>query len=89
MWGVRGEDVVLHTTLNWIAYYDNVDFALDSKKVVDQFKSNIEDNNVFGCIIYVCKNLFHNMFAPWLAQVAPGHASSHIYTMYRHVFGIL
>jgi len=92
-----GGVVRLHTTLNWIAnlQYDNVDFALDSKKVADQFRSGIEDNSEFRCIITACKNLFHNRYqnshvefnrrqvngvAHELAKVTPGHAISHIYS---------
>jgi len=48
-----GEDVGLHTTLDWIVdlWFDNVDFALD-----------IKDNSEFGCIISACKQLFHINF---------------------------
>jgi len=43
--------------MEWIAdlRFDNVDFALDSKRVVDQFRSDIDNNNEFGCIISACR----------------------------------
>ncbi|KEH28618.1 hypothetical protein MTR_4g008270 [Medicago truncatula] len=47
------ETVGLHTTLQWISdlQFDNVDFALDSKRVVDHVNSYEDDNSDFGCII--------------------------------------
>jgi UDP-N-acetylmuramate-alanine ligase len=41
--------------------FDNVDFLLDSKKVVDSFRTCINDVTEFGCIIYICKQLFQNI----------------------------
>lgn len=40
-------------TLQWMAVlnFDNVDFTLDSKRVVDHFKPDIDDQSEFGCII--------------------------------------
>jgi hypothetical protein len=45
-----GEVVSLHMALKWLAdlQYDNVDFDLNSKPVVDRFKSNVEDSNELG-----------------------------------------
>lgn len=59
-----GEAMSLCTTLDWVAnlQFDNVDFVLDSKKVVDSFRTCINDVTEFGCIIYVCKQLFQNNF---------------------------
>nr|ABN08690.1 probable reverse transcriptase At2g02650 -, related [Medicago truncatula] len=52
-----GEGVSFHTTLEWTSYlqFDNVDFALDSKKVVDAFRTCVEDSCEFGCIILACR----------------------------------
>jgi len=91
-----GEVVGLHTTLQWMAalHYDNVDFDLDSKRVVNHFKSNIIDHSEFVCIISACRQLFIDSFqnshvefnrrqvnevTHELAQVALSHASSHVY----------
>lgn len=59
-----GEAVGLHTTLEWTSnlQLDNIDFALDSKKVVNAFRTGVNDNSEFGCIIYACRQLFHNRF---------------------------
>jgi hypothetical protein len=82
--------------LKWLAnlQYDNVDFSLDSKTIVDHFKSNVEDSSDLGCIIHACKHLFVNSFqnshvefnrrqaigvARELGKAAPSHASSHVY----------
>jgi ribonuclease HI len=58
------EAMGLHTALQWVAFLqlNNIDFVLDSKKVVDQFRIGIDDNNDFGCILHVCKQLFYNSF---------------------------
>jgi len=42
-----GEAVKLHTTLEWVSdlQFDNVDFALDSKKVVDFVNSHVDDDS--------------------------------------------
>jgi hypothetical protein len=55
-----GEDVGLHTTFQWLValHYDIVDFALDSKIVVDCFNSNLEHSSELGCIIHACRQLF-------------------------------
>jgi len=52
-----GEAVGLHTTLDWTSnqQFDNVDFVLDCKKVVDCVNSSLDDSNEFGCIINACK----------------------------------
>ena len=91
-----GETVGLHTTLQWVAglHYDNVDFVLDSKSVVERFNSNLGDSSGLGCIIQACRQLFDcnfqnshiefnrrqaNGVAHELARVAPSHVSSHVY----------
>lgn len=90
------EAVGLHMTLQWVAdlHYDNVDFVLDSKSVVERFNSNLGDSSELGCIIHTCRQLFDchfqnshvefnrrqaNEVAHELARVAPSHASSHVY----------
>ncbi|AES65960.1 hypothetical protein MTR_2g059470 [Medicago truncatula] len=52
-----GEVVGLHTTLQWMAdlHYDNVDFVLDCKSVVEHFNSNLGDSSELGCIIQACR----------------------------------
>jgi ribonuclease HI len=54
------EDVSLHTAFQWLValHYDNVDFALDSKTVVDCVNSNLEHSSDLGCIIHACRQLF-------------------------------
>ena len=56
---------------NWLAYnfgvdirlqFNNIDFALDSKKVVDAFGTCIKYRKEFGCIIDVCRQLFYIRF---------------------------
>jgi len=44
-----GEAVGLHTTLDWVSIqqFDNVDFALDCKRVVDCANSSIDDSSEF------------------------------------------
>lgn len=51
---VVGEAVAFHTALKWMAdlHYDNFDFALDSKIVVDHFRSYVEDDSELGCIMH-------------------------------------
>ncbi len=39
-----------------------MDFALDSKRVVDHVNSYEDDNSEFGCIIYTCRRLLQNRF---------------------------
>jgi hypothetical protein len=39
-----------------------VDFALNSKRVVDHVNSNINVSSEFGCIISVCRRLLVNSF---------------------------
>ena len=48
-----GETVGLHTTLQWVAglHYDNVDFVLDSKSIVEHFNSNLGNSSELDCII--------------------------------------
>ena len=63
-------------------------------RVVNHFKSDIADHSEFNCIISACRQLFIDSFqnsyvefnrrqangvAHELAQVAPSHASSHVY----------
>jgi len=55
----------LHTTLQWTSdlQFDNVDFSLNSKKLVmDAFRTQLEDNNEFRWIIDVCRQLFQSRF---------------------------
>lgn len=42
--------------------FDNVDFTLYSKRVVDCVDSHIDDNSEFGCIISACKLLLDSSF---------------------------
>jgi len=75
-------------------HYDNIDFVLDSKSVVERFNSNLGDSNELDCIIQACRQLFDSNFqnshvefnrrqanrvTHELARVAPSHASSHVY----------
>jgi len=59
-----GEAVGLHTVLDWVSnlQFDNVDFALDPKRVVDCVNSCIDDSSEFGCIISACKQLLVDRF---------------------------
>nr|ABN08693.1 Polynucleotidyl transferase, Ribonuclease H fold [Medicago truncatula] len=59
-----GEVVGLHTILKWTSHlqFDNVDLALDSKKVVDAFRRCVGDSSEFGCIIVECRQLFQSRF---------------------------
>jgi len=47
-----GEAVGLHTALQWVSglQFDNVDYALDSKRVVDHVNTDEDDNSEFGCV---------------------------------------
>lgn len=56
--------MTLYTTLDWVAnfQFDNVNFMLDSKMVVNLFRIGIDDITKFGCIIYACKHLCQNNF---------------------------
>jgi len=91
-----GEVIGFHTVLRWMTdlHYDNIDFALDSKIVVDHFRSSVEDDSEFGCIMHACRQLFENSFqnshvefnrrqanevTHELARVAPYNANSHVY----------
>jgi len=93
-----GEVVSLHTALQWMValQFDNVDFALDSKRVVDHFKLDIVDYSEFGCTISACRQLFIDSFhnchvefnrrqsnevAHELAQITPSYVSSHVYNV--------
>jgi len=75
--------------------FDNVDFVLYSNKVVDHFRTSIDDNIEFGCILYACKLLFQNNFqnshvefnrkqanevAYELTKVAIYNTNSHLYS---------
>jgi len=44
---------LVYIVLEWVLdlQFDNVDFALDYK-VIDQFRTYINDNCEFGCIVY-------------------------------------
>ena len=59
-----GEAVGLHTTLDWISnqQFNNVDFVLDCKRVVDCVNSSLDDSSEFGCIITACKQLLEDRF---------------------------
>jgi len=89
-----GEAVGLHIALDWISnqQFDNVDFTLDCKRVVDCVNSSIDDSSKFGCIISTCKQLLEdrfqnshfefnrrqaNMVAHELAQAALSNPSLH------------
>jgi len=54
----------LYTRLDWVATlkFDNIYYVLDSKKVVDSFRTCIDDVTDFGCIMYDRKELFQNNF---------------------------
>jgi len=56
------EAVGLHTTLEWTSglQFHNIDFVLDSKKVVDAFTTDVGDNSEFDCIIDACSFFFLN-----------------------------
>jgi len=59
-----GEAVGLYTTLDWISnqQFDDVDFVVDCKKVVDCVNSSLDDSSEFGCIINGCKQLLEDRF---------------------------
>jgi len=59
-----GEAVGLHTALDWLSnqQFDNVDFVLDCKRVVDCVNSSLDDSSEFGCIITACKQLLVDRF---------------------------
>lgn len=59
-----GEAVGLHTALQWVSnlQFDNVDFALDSKRVVDCINCDVDGISEFGCIISTCRCLLQNSF---------------------------
>jgi len=59
-----GEAVGLHTMLDWLSnqQFDNIDFVLDCKKVVDCVNSSVDDSSEFGCIIIACKQLLLDRF---------------------------
>jgi len=59
-----GEVVGLHTALDWISnqQLDNVDFALDCKRVVDCANCSIDGNIEFGCIINGSKQMLADRF---------------------------
>lgn len=44
----------------WVTYLhlDNIDFVLDSKKVVEYFSTNNNDITKFVCIMNACKLVF-------------------------------
>jgi len=90
-----GEAVGLHKTSDWISnqQFDNVDFVLDCKRVVDCVNSSLDDSSEFGCIITACKQLLEDRFqnshvefnrrqanrvAHELAQAALSNPSPHI-----------
>jgi len=61
MWG---EVVGLHTTLQWVLdlQFDNMDFTLYSKRVVDHVNSDVKENIEFACIIFACRQLLQNSY---------------------------
>jgi len=60
-----GEALGLYSALQWLSdmQLDNVDFATDSKLIVDAFLSTRNDLSEFGCIISSCRSLFRNLFS--------------------------
>ena len=58
------EAVGLHTALDWLSdqHFDNVDFVLDCKRVVNSVNSSLDDSSEFGCIITACKQLLVDRF---------------------------
>lgn len=91
-----GEAVVFLTALEWTSdlQFDNVDFTLDSKKVVDALRTCVEDGSEFRCILDARRQLFQSRFQIFhvefnrrqanditrkLVQAAPRNASSHNY----------
>ena len=100
-----GEAVGLHTTLDWISnqQFDNVDFVLDCKRVVDCVNSSVDDSSEFRCTIGACKQLLEdrfqnshiefirrqtNMVAHELAQAVLLILAPILLMMYLHVFDI-
>lgn len=60
-----GEVVVAYNSwiYGWRTFqFDNVDFVLDSKKVVDSFRTCVDNNGEFGCIMQARKWLFQINF---------------------------
>lgn len=55
-----GEAVGLITILEYTSnlQFDNIDFALEYKKGVDAFRTDVNDNSEFGCIVDTCRQLF-------------------------------
>lgn len=92
MWG---EVVGLYTARQWVLdlQFDNVDFVLDSKTVVDHVNFDVDDNSEYGCIISICRRLLQNSFQNYnvefnrrqvngiahkLTQIVPLNHSSYI-----------
>jgi len=59
-----GEALGLLSALHWVLdfHLGHVDFDLDSKKVVDSFKSNNYDHTEFGSILKDCKSLVSRFY---------------------------
>jgi hypothetical protein len=59
-----GEAMGLYYALSWAVdlHLDNMDFVPDSKNVVDYFQTCNSDITELGCIMIVCKKLFHIYF---------------------------
>jgi len=99
------EAIGLHTTLDWISnqQFDNVNFVLDCKKIVDCVNSSLDDSIEFGCIITACKQLLADRFqnshvefsrrqanrvAHELAQATLSNPNPMLLMIYLHVFDI-
>jgi ribonuclease HI len=59
-----GEALGLCQALQWVVGlgFDNYDFSMDSKIVVDVFIGNNNTNINFGCIICHCKQMCNTLF---------------------------
>jgi len=60
-----GEAMGLYYTLEWLSdmRFNNVDFGLDSKTIVDAFNTTLPVVSEFGLIISACRSLFDLKFA--------------------------
>jgi len=54
----------LNNGIHWVTYLhlDNMNFVLDSKKVVQYFSTSKNDITEFVCIMNACKQLFQSSF---------------------------
>jgi len=57
----RGETLGLFHGLQWAADmgFDNVDFILDSKTIIDAFNGGSNNIIEFGSTIQMCRQLYH------------------------------